>query len=64
MTHDLTDDIIWIQGVRMPWFDTGLGHLKKEKIDILYMFYISYILCIYTIYLICILNISYITCIS
>ena len=44
VTDDLTDDIIWIQGTRMPWFDSKLGHLKKEKVYILYMFYISYIL--------------------
>ena len=30
MTVDLTDDIIWKQGTRMPWFDTRIGHLKKE----------------------------------
>ena len=49
MTDDFPDDIIWIQGARMPWFDTRLGHLKKEKIYIFYMFYISYILYIYYI---------------
>ena len=55
---DLTDDIFWIQGTRMPWFDTRLGHLKKKNVYILYMCYISYILYImyisymYTIYLI------------
>ena len=59
MTDDLMDDIIWTLGARMPWFDTRLGHLKKEKIYILYMFYISSILYICIIYLICI-YISYI----
>ena len=44
MTDDLTDDIIWKQGSRMPWFDTRLGHMKKEKVNVLYLFYISYIL--------------------
>ena len=43
MTDDLRDDIIWKQGMRMPWLDTRLGHLKK-KVYILYMCYISYIL--------------------
>ena len=43
MTDDLTDDTIWIQGARMPWFDTRLNHLKKEKIYILHMFYILYV---------------------
>ena len=50
MTDGVTDDIIWIQGTRMPWFDTRQGQLKKEKMYILYMFYISYILYIYSIY--------------
>ena len=39
----VTDDIVWIQGTRMPWFNTRLGHLKKENVYILYMYYISYI---------------------
>ena len=52
MTVDLLDDIIWIEGARMPWFDTRLGHLKKEKIHVLYMLYIYDILYIYSIYLI------------
>ena len=37
---DLTDDIIWKQGRRMPWFNTILGHLKKEK-----SIHLIYILC-------------------
>ena len=47
MTDDLTDDIIWKQGTRMSWFDTRMGHLKKEKsihlICLLYILYIAYI---------------------
>ena len=57
MTDDLTDDIIWKQGSRMPWFDTRLGHMKKEKnyiSDICVIYLICYI---YSIYLICILYI-------
>ena len=34
MNNHLTDDIIWIQGARMPWFDTRLGHLKKENKEV------------------------------
>ena len=57
MTDDLTDDIFWIQGTRMPWFDTRLDYLKKEKIiHFIYMLYILYT----SIYLICILYILYI----
>ena len=44
MTDDLTDDIFWIQGTRMPWFDTSLGHLKKEKSKrLIYVLYFLYI---------------------
>ena len=43
-TDGVTDDIVWIQGTRMPWFHTKLGHLKKEKqAYILYMYYVYYI---------------------
>ena len=43
MTDGVTDDIVWIQGTRIPWFNTKLGDLKKEKqAYILYMYYISY----------------------
>ena len=43
MTDDLTDDIFWIQGTRMPWFDTRLDYLKKEKIiHFIYVLYILY----------------------
>ena len=61
MTDGVTDGIIWIQGIRMPWFETRLGHLKKEEVYILYMFYIPHILYMYIIYLKCILYILYIT---
>ena len=60
MTDGVTDDIIWIQGTRMPWFDTRLGHMNKEKIKILYMFYISYILYICIVYILYEFCISYI----
>ena len=60
MTDDVTNDIFWIQGVRMPWFDTRLGHLKKEKVYI-YVCVIYLIYYIYSIYLIFILYILYIT---
>ena len=64
MTDDLTDDIFWIHCTRMPWFDTRLGHLKKEKKgkrkkDTSYICVIYLIYNIYSIYVICILYISY-----
>ena len=58
MTDGVTDDIIWIQGRRMPWFNTRLGPEKRKKY-IVYMYYKS-ICNIYYIYLICILYILYI----
>ena len=39
----VTDDIVWIQGTRMLWFNTRLGHLKKRytfSICIIYHIYI------------------------
>ena len=57
MTDGVTVDIIWIQGTRMPWFDTRLGHLKKKYTsDICSIYLISYIyieyIFMYIIYLI------------
>ena len=56
VTDDLTVDIILIQGTRMPWFDTRLGHLKKKKYtsDICSIYLMSYM------YIEYIFNISYI----
>ena len=59
MTDGVTDDIVWIQGTRMPWFNTRLGPEKRKKGYILYMYYKS-ICNIYCIYLMCILHILYI----
>ena len=61
MTDDLTDDIFWIHCTRMPWFDTRLGYLKKEKKkkDTSYICVIYLIYNIYGIYVIFILYISY-----
>ena len=42
MTDGVMDDIIWIQGTRMPGFNTRLDQEKREKRYILYMYYISY----------------------
>ena len=59
MTDGVTDDIFWIQGTRMPWFNTRLGPEKRKK----HTSYICiiYLICdIYCIYLICLLYILYI----
>ena len=56
MTDGVTDDIFWIQGTRMPWFNTRLSPEKRKK----HTSYICiiYLICnIYCIYLICILYI-------
>ena len=42
MTDFVTDDIVWIQGTKMPWFNTRLGPEKSKKAYILYMYYIFY----------------------
>ena len=42
MTDGVTDDIVWIKGTRIPWFNTWLGPEKVKKENILYMYYISY----------------------
>ena len=53
MTDGVTDNIVWIQGTRISWFNTGLGPKKKKK-----AISIIYLICnIYCIYLICILYI-------
>ena len=44
VTDGVTEDIVWIQGTRIPWFNTRLGPKKKEKAYILYIYYISYML--------------------
>ena len=57
MTDGVTEDIVWVQGTRLPWFNTRLGPEKKGKKHISYTF-IKYLICnIYCIYLICILYI-------
>ena len=59
VTDGVTDDIVWIQGTRMPWFNTRLGHLKKEKsTHLIYVIYILYV--IYIVYILYAYYISYI----
>ena len=60
VTNGVTDDIVRIQGTRMPWFNTRMGHLKKEKKHTSYICIIYLICNIYCIYLMCILYILYI----
>ena len=60
VTDGVTDDMVWIQGTRMPWFNTSLGHLKKKKVYILYTYYISYIYIIYLVYILYAYYISFI----
>ena len=53
MTDGVRDDIFWIPGTRMPWFNTWFGPEKRnilyvrDIVYILYAYYISYILHIY-----------------
>ena len=50
VTDGVTENIVWIQGTRMPWFNTRLGLEKRKKAYILYMYYISYMPITYLIY--------------
>ena len=52
MTDGVTDDIVWIQGTRMPWFNTRLGPEKRKKsLHLIYELYILYVIYIvYTLY--------------
>ena len=59
VTNDVTDNIVWIQGTRVPLFNTRLGPLKKGKIILLiYVLYIIYV--IYIVYILYVYYISYI----
>ena len=49
VTDGVTDDIVLIQGTRMPWFNTRLGPEKRKKSrHLMYALYISYMHIIYT----------------
>ena len=58
MNDGVMDDIFWIPGTRMPWFNPWLGPEKIKKdssyISIIYLIcnilYISYMHIIYLIY--------------
>ena len=59
MTDGVTDDILWIQGTRIPWFNTRLGSEKRKKsIHLIYVLYILYV--IYIVYILYPYYISYI----
>ena len=61
MTDGVTYDIIGIQGTRMSWFQSQLGHLKKEKrIHLIYDLYILYLINIYIVYILYVHEIPYI----
>ena len=57
MRDGVTDDILWIQGTRMPWFNTKLGS-EKKSIHLIYVLYILYV--IYIVYILYAYYISYI----
>ena len=59
MTDGVTDDIIWIQGMRMPWFNTWLGpENRKKSVHLIYVLYFLYV--IYIVYILYAYNIYYI----
>ena len=44
VTNGVTDDIVWLQGTRMPWFNTRLGPEKRQtSIHLIYVLYILYV---------------------
>ena len=45
----VTDDIVWIQGMRMPRFNTRLGPEKVKSIHLIYVLYILYVM--YIVYI-------------
>ena len=50
MTDGVTDNIVWLKGTRMSWFNTRLGPKKRKKdIDNIYVLYILYV--IYVVYI-------------
>ena len=57
VTDGVTDDIVWIEGRKMPWFNTRLGIEKRKKeksihlIHVLYILYVIYI--VYILYAYC-----------
>ena len=59
MTDGVMDDIFWIQGTRMLWFNTWFGPEKRNKsIHLIYVLYILYE--IYIVYILYAYYISYI----
>ena len=59
VTDGVTDDIVCIQGTRMPRFNTSLGPEKRKKsIHLIYVLYILYV--IYIVYILYAYYISYI----
>ena len=58
MTDGVTDDIVWIQGMRMPRFNTRLVLKKEKTIHLIYVLYILYV--IYIVYILYAYYISYI----
>ena len=59
MIDGVAEDIVWIQGTRIPWFNTMLGPEKKGKsIYLIHLLYILYV--IYIVYILYAYYISYI----
>ena len=58
VTDGVTDDIVWIQGTRMPQFNTRLGPEKRKSQQLIYILYILYV--IYIEYILYAYYISYI----
>ena len=59
VTNGVTDDIVWIQGTRMPWFNTRFDPEERKKGKSTHLIYVLYIL--YVIYILYILYAYYIS---
>ena len=57
VTNGVTDDIVWIQGTRMPKFNTRLGPEKRKSQQVIYVLYILYV--IYIVHILYAYFISY-----
>ena len=57
VTNGVTDDIVWIQGTRMPKFNTRLGPEKRKSQQVIYVLYILYV--IYIVHILYAYYISY-----
>ena len=47
VTDGVTDNMVWMQGTRMSWFNTRLGPEKRNNMHNIYCIHLIYLLYIY-----------------